>query len=56
MIVMSAETYVAGEAGGDDYELRLAKLEEDVKQIKDVLADLVPAPLKVIQMESMNIV
>ena len=44
-MIASAETYVAGEAGGDDYELRLAKLEEDVKQIKDVLANLFPAPL-----------
>ena len=55
-MIASAETYVAGEAGGDDYELRLAKLEEDVKKIKDVLANLFPAPLKVTQIERMNIV
>ena len=51
-MIASAETYVAGEAAGDDYDLMLAKLEEDVKQIKDALAKLAPAPLKVTQIVS----
>ena len=52
-MITSTETYTnAGEARGDDYEVRLSKLEEDVKQIKDALAKLAPAPLKVTQIVS----
>ena len=52
MIVSTETSVTAGGAGGDDYEVRLAKLEEDVKQIKDALAKFVPAPLKVTRIMS----